>query len=171
MERTTIRDVVFLRSCCIRILCATFVLCLSGCSEQVSNNLQSEKLRKRALRNQAKLGLAFLHQAVSAPDFENKDEALAKFKELIAEETNVSRVYEFGWLLEKDSLENAWLSQGGLKDSLAWKNYKLLKGMCPHCPKWNAGMVLMAVGNLDDDPDIDVWTMDQTRTFVHLMED
>ncbi len=147
------------------------LLFLFSCTVAVSNNSQSEKLRKRALRNQAKLGLAFLYQVVGGAEVTTKEQSLKAFETLIQEDGNVSHDYEYGWLVKKEDLSKTWLSPGPIENSLAWKNYDILKNLCPHCGLWDSGMILMAVGNLDADPDLDVWTMDQSRIFVHVMED
>jgi len=146
-------------------------IAMTACNQNTPNSAQSEKLRKRALRNQAKLGLAFLFQAVGSSDVQNREGSLAAFENLINENANVSHAYEYGWLTTKEELRSSWLSPGPIDESLAFKNFDLLKGLCPQCGIWNSGMILMAVGNLDDDPGLDVWTMDQTRIFVHLLED
>ena len=42
---------------------------------------------------------------------------------------------------------------------------------CPDCGITAEGFKLVAVGNIDDDPDEDVWTMDQDKNLENIQSD
>ena len=53
----------------------------------------------------------------------------------------------------------------GFADTPEWQ------AICPDCVVSETGFKAMAVGNLDDDETLDVWTIDENRQVEHLIND
>jgi hypothetical protein len=47
----------------------------------------------------------------------------------------------------------------------------VLKKYCPECGVTKTGFKVIAIGNIDDDDTLEVWTIDQNKTLTQLMDD
>ena len=150
------------------VLCGGF---LTSC-EQPANNSRLEQVKKRSIQGEAMLGLSFFYGLLeSDKSKEELIEKLRNFAKLHKSSDPLESVYEFGALIDKESLSTSWLCRKPVEECLVWENFEKLQKLCPECEPTGESFAILAISNLDDDEELDVWSLDESRTVVHLSAD
>jgi Tfp pilus assembly protein PilE len=115
--------------------------------------------------------------AVALPNFQ-KYQAKAKTSEA---KLQLSTVYvaETGWQADNNTFTENLEEAGYVPSSSDLSFYKigfashgeLFSKHCPDCRATKDGFMAVAIGNIDKDETLDVWTIDQDRNMVHLIND
>jgi hypothetical protein len=94
--------------------------------------------------------------------------------------TSQSVRYSFGFLMKKPQ-SSGLILQNTLSHQIVWSNSltnlekeTILENVmkaCPDCYFTNKTFKIFAVGNIDNDPKLDLWTINQEAQIQHLIDD
>jgi len=108
---------------------------------------EMKKVQSKARMSEAKLGLASLYaaQTMHSVEYDTYTNDMSKL--------DIPR-------------ENFKFYKFGLADTSAY-----FAKYCPECKADQSTFKMVAVGNIDNDDTMDVWTIDQDKNLVHVIDD
>lgn len=163
-----------------RFLALTLIVTLCSCQvsdDPAAENAQTLEAKKRVARNEARMGLAFFYYRLQQQAQEKSRSVqalLGEFASLFKSDELGSSQYEYGVWGPRETLGKSWLSSKALESSLAYLHYEQLGRLLqkkPALPMSSGGWMILAVGNLDKDEELDVWAMGADRELHHLNAD
>lgn len=132
------------------------------------------EVQKRVARNEARMGLAYFYfqlQKIAEEQKREVAELSKEFAELFAEEGLGASKYEFGVWGAKEEVSKLWLTANPHKEPLALVNYVYIEELMGRLSLSSSEWRLLAVANIDEDEELDVWAMGLDREIRQLNAD